>query len=434
MHAWVISGIFIAVFVCIYIAWADRLVAVTCGAIMMLLYGWLFDFYSVQEAVDSVSFETLGLLLSMSMIAAVLERAGFFIYVGNKVVSHAQGQLLWVLIIMTLATYVISSFMNNLAAMMVMVPMGLSLCLTMKVNPAPLLMLQLVASNLGGASSMVGDFPNMIIASAGELQLFDFVGGMMAPSLVLLAVTLVVAQRKLPLSSWRNRATNVDRLLQLHESAQIDLPLIKVGLWIVVSVVVGFLLVDLLDVRPVWIAMIGAFYAAMIVKPWQHDWFRILALYDVLFFFFLFMMVGGLVSVGILDHLVMALQTMGMGIAGQLILFMVMAALVTLFLNAGPATAFFIPVAVVLSSTLSTEYVWWALSLGVLAGSSATITGATAGPITLSYYERFMEKHPEMANLVQGEMKFGFYEYLSWGLPLMAIFLAFSSLYILMSV
>ena len=108
------------------------------------------------------------------------------------------------------------------------------------------------------------------------------------------------------------------------------------------------------------------------------------------------------------------------------------AAIVTIFLNAGAATAFFVPIASTFYQGMADTAVWWALSLGVLAGSSAALTGATAGPVAVSRLNRFVQAHPEMQDFMSSGIKLDFMGYLRWGLPIMGLFLVVSSFYIVL--
>jgi Na+/H+ antiporter NhaD/arsenite permease-like protein len=143
--------------------------------------------------------------------------------------------------------------------------------------------------------------------------------------------------------------------------------------------------------------------------------------------------VGGLNAAGILDGLTWVIEKIGQGnSAFELVALMWMAGIVTVFLNAGPSTAFFIPVAMQMSFYIPGETVWWALSLGVLAGSSASLTGATAGSIASSQLETQLKEYPETARYIPSGRTLDFREFFRWGLPIMLIFLCLSTVYILL--
>jgi Na+/H+ antiporter NhaD/arsenite permease-like protein len=153
---------------------------------------------------------------------------------------------------------------------------------------------------------------------------------------------------------------------------------------------------------------------------------------EIVFFASLFIMVGGLVAAGALDPVVWLISVLGAGHnTGLMLALMWVAAFLTIFMNAGAATAFFVPVASGMDAGIGDQTVWWALSLGVLAGSSAALTGATAGPLAAAHLERYVARHPGVKATLPAGHSLDFKGYLQWGLPVMGIFLMLSSIYII---
>jgi Na+/H+ antiporter NhaD/arsenite permease-like protein len=204
----------------------------------------------------------------------------------------------------------------------------------------------------------------------------------------------------------------------------------KAGLSILGLALAGFVFTDAIGVRPGWIAiMAGALAISAVDRGEKMDWFAACGGADILFFVGLFVMVGGLVAAGALDGVLWLLAAVGGGLPTMLML-MWLAAFATMFLNAGAATAFLVPVAAGIHAGLGDPAVWWALSLGVLAGSSAALTAATAGPVAASHLDRFVKAHPEMENVMAPGVRLDAAGYLRWGLPIMGLFLVLSSFYI----
>ncbi|MEG3620325.1 magnetosome biogenesis transporter MamN [Magnetovibrio sp. PR-2] len=439
MQATVATAIFGTVIGVIYFNQLNRHAAVLLGAGAMVLVGMVAGFFSLQMALQSIYFETLALIFGMSAISSVLERSGLFALIAQRTARSAYGNGWWVLVVFALATYGLSLLVNNLAAITVIVPVTLSVCLRMKINPVPMLIVEIVASNLGGASTMIGDFPNMIIASAGQLGFTDFLGGMMVPCLVLLAVMLMFVQHNrdkfgLSLDSMKRKDDIGDATDGgTTDIVVLDTSLLRIGLSLMATALLGFLLSDALDLRPGWVA-ITAGAVAVILSDLNQDknWFQECGGLDILFFAALFIMVGGLVAAGVLDGVFSLISTLSGGESTSMMLMLMwLAAFFTMFMNAGATTAMFVPVTAGLDATIADTTVWWALSLGVLAGSSAALTGATAGPLTSSYLDRFLKSHPETEDLIPHGQGLSFKSYLSWGLPLMGLFLLLSSFYIL---
>lgn len=431
MNAVVTVLVFAIVFAQIYLGTLDRRTAVLLGGGVMAVYGMAAGFMTPGMVVSSIYFEVLALIFGMSAVSSVLARSGLFALIANRTVAHSRGNGWWVLVSLSLATYGLSLTVNNLATMVVVLPVTLAVCRQMKLNPVPLIVAEIIASNLGGASTMIGDFPNMIIASVGRLRFIDFIGGMMPPCLALLAVMLVYFQsRRAEFETGADPArVEWSGGIELREPA-VDRRLMKAGLSILGMTLVGFVFTDAIGVRPGWIAvMAGALAISAVDRGEKMDWFAACGGSDILFFVGLFVMVGGLVAAGVLDGVLWLLAAVGGGLPTMLTLMWV-AALVTMFLNAGAATAFLVPVAAGIYAGLGDPAVWWALSLGVLAGSSAALTAATAGPVAASHLDRFVEAHPDMQQVMAPGARLDAGGYLRWGMPVMGMFLVLSSFYI----
>jgi len=393
-------------------------------------------FLSLENTLDAIYFETLALIFGMSLVSAILARSGLFAMIAHRAAAGAVGNGWWILVLFSLLTYSLSLVVNNLAAIVVIAPVTLTLCRQMKLDPIPILIAEIIASNLGGASTMIGDFPNMIILSAAHLQFVDFISGMMVPCLMLLAVMLGYFQWRrgeimLDLATAAQGQTDASGgSTPVFEDPVVDPRLLKWGLGILAVMLIAFVLFETLQLRPGWIALLGGLVALAVDARYKDDWFADCGGPDILFFAGLFVMVGGLVAAGVLDGFVWLIDTVSGGCdVPRLLALMWIAAISTIFLNAGPSTAFFIPVANGMYQSLADPRVWWALSLGVLAGSSAALSGATAGVVTVSRLDRYVADHPEMKDFMS-RPTLDFRTYLNWGLPIMGIFLAISTLYI----
>ncbi|MEO5374200.1 MAG: SLC13 family permease [Alphaproteobacteria bacterium] len=434
MNAVIAIAVYAAVFALIYRGTVDRSWAVLGGGAVMMLYGVADGFYPLSAALGAIYFETLALIFGMSLVSSLLARSGFFTHMAARTVAASLGNGWWVLVVLTLTTYAISLFVNNLTTIVIVLPLTLTACRQMRLNPVPLTIAEIVASNLGGASTMIGDFPNMIIASAGKLAFMDFIGGMMAPCLVLLAAFLVFFNWARPALRIGGDGSRLDiGEAEAVLAAGVGNPrLASVGLWLLGLTLLGFLLSDALHLRPSWIALIAGSLALLLGEFREDELPAACGVSDILFFTGLFVMVGGLVAAGVGEALLGFVEAASGGHdLLRLLVLMWLSAFVTIFLNAGPTAALFVPVAAATHMALGDPTVWWALSLGVLAGSSADLTGATAGTVAATHLERFMRDHPEMSAVTWPRTGLSFKGYLRWGLPVMTMFLVLSSLYII---
>ncbi|MBF0273090.1 MAG: hypothetical protein HQL98_13655 [Magnetococcales bacterium] len=431
--------LFSGIFVLVQMDLVDRGLAMLGGALAFLFLGWALDFYIFAEAIQAIYFDSLALLFGMSLISNALFRSGVFHNLAFKAVRYSGGNRLLIMTLLVLITYAISLCFNNLSVMVILLPLTLVLCHSLKMAAAPIVAAELIASNLGGASTLVGDFPNMIIGSVARLHFDDFIMGMMVPCLVLLATLLLYFQKEIT----THDSTSIDleaihqALLELSpnqngETAMtVDPYLLKVGMWVFMLTLVGFFLAKPLGMQPATLSFVAGLAMLALGKLPRNQLFEAMSGGDILFFLGLFIMVGGLQAAGVLELFRTIIDTLGGGNTTlSLLVLMWLAGLVTPLFNAGPTTALLIPVVQAMSANISGDAIWWALSLGVLAGSSATLSGATAGPVVASFmanYARHMPKEQQVPGAI-----LDFHGYLHWGVPMALIFLSLSSVYILM--
>ncbi|MBF0195658.1 MAG: sodium:proton antiporter [Magnetococcales bacterium] len=433
--------LFVTIFWLMFLGKYDRRIIVLVGGTLFVVFGVLLDFYTLKMAWQSIYFETLALIFGLTLISSTLAKSGYFQVLAERVAIYSRGDGWLILVLFSLITYFFSLFVNNLATMVVILPVTLKLCKRAAINPVPVVIAQIVASNLGGASTMIGDFPNMIISTAGDLHFLDFIGGMMVPTLILLAVTLLYFQsrRKEIFAGTNLRKSGGDNSVDLFSNTgilaeiQVDRSLVRLGTVALFLTLGGFLLAELLAIPPAVIALLSGFVLLAMAGFQKKELFVVTGSGDILFFIGLFIMVGGLQAAGVLDSISWLInQVSGGKPLFELLALLWISGLVTPFLNAGPATAFFIPVANELSGFIPGDAVWWALSLGVLAGSSASLTGATAGSIATSQMDEHIKQNPEVLRNIPQNRRLDFREYNRWGRPIMGLFLGISSLYIIL--
>jgi Na+/H+ antiporter NhaD/arsenite permease-like protein len=425
-------AVFVATFAVIY-RWAEGShLAVLAGAAALVVIGTVSGTYTPAMAVRSIYFETLALIFGMAAISALLARSGVYAYLAAGTAELSQGQGRWILVMMALVTYGISLASNSLVTVAVVVPVTLTVCFRTGIDPVPVIIAEIVAANLGGASTMIGDFPNMILASAGKLHFVDFIAGMMPICLILLAVMLVFFERRL--GDWKSAEIPVDPVWVRGEALRhrdIDRRLLRYGLIIFGVTVTGLILAGPLKIRPGWIAFVAGVTALGLGRFKDDEFFSACGGTDILFYGGLFVMVGALTSVGVLDWAVNWLE----GITAahdrvRAILLMWMAAAVTIFVGGGTSAAVFAPVAATLRLDGDGQAAWWALALGIMAGSVAALPGATAGSLAMTQYSGFVKRHPELAAAAAAGLQFTHREYVRWGMPLMGIFLVLGTVYI----
>ena len=459
----------------------DRVVLFVLGALVVGITGHHLGFYE-QDQMAAALFGKLDALLfivGMQLVIGVLDEAGALEYLAKKITLATGGNSWRIMWLFCLLTYGFSLFVNNLTTIMLMAPMVLSLSKYLDCNPKPFLISMIIASNLGGASTMIGDFPNMLIGTEVGLPFYQFTSYMLPICLLELFVLLVYL--RLTQSSIFNTASpslaedgypNFDppdedfpelsnhdgsgnNNLLMHTIKQ-NLPraiksrdVLRRGLIILAVVIAGFLVSDVMNWSPSVIAICGGMVALAFGKCEPFGLLRKVSIRDILFFSGLFVLVGAAEASGALGYISGGIVSLSFGNTLVLCLLLMWAgAFVTCFLNAGPTAALFLPIVLSFKSAAPHSLYWWSLSLGICAGSSGTLVGATAGSVTATMIDRFIKERNEStdgpdevqeqggnsSNFFdkngQGLTKLTFKEYASLGLPIMAIFLLISSIYI----
>ncbi|MBF0253585.1 MAG: PDZ domain-containing protein [Candidatus Omnitrophica bacterium] len=422
--------ILLGTFGCLFFNVANRTVVVTLGAAASLLFGGVLGFYDQTQAFASVELGPILILVGMSIFSIALERFGFFEIAARKTILWTRGDAVHAVLSLVGFTYALSLVMNNLSTILVIVPLALSVARNLKIKPIPVISALIIASNIGGASTMIGDFPNMLISASTGLSFMEFIIFMGPIGLVLLGAMswYLLKSSGRDLLANRKVALQTDLLRRLESEitrVEVDRRGIQNTLATLLCVVIAFIVLPAWRIGPATIALGGGFLLLAIERNHAREMIRRINFGDVLFFVSLFILVGGALHSGLLkgtSDLISALS------GGQRYLYLLAllwtAGFFTAFLNAGPAAAFFVPVVMHSHFAGSSDLVWWALSLGILAGSSATLAGATAGVVSQS----LMEGAP--GSVPKPEERMSFARYSRFGVPVAVMFLVISSLYI----
>jgi Na+/H+ antiporter NhaD/arsenite permease-like protein len=392
--------------------WIHRTVIVLAGATLFVLIGVLGQ----HEAFESIDLDTLGLLIGMMIVVSITERTGIFEQVAIVAMRISRGRPWAVVALMVLITAVLSAFLDNLTAILLVAPISLIVASKFGMPPAPLLILQIIASNIGGTATLVGDPPNIMIAGATGLSFNAFLINL-APvaitALVLVTVVLYTAQR--------HRFRGHGRPVDLHDiQPEMDLATGR-ALWlplgILLATVLVFFIHGALGLEPATVALTGA--TAMLlarVAPLEETLSRID--WPTLFFFAgLFVMVGGLEHVGFIDEVAEATKDITAGSRpAELFGILGIAAVGSAVVDNIPFTAAMIPVVQQLNESNDDSY-WWALALGACFGGNATIIAAAANVACQGVAERH-------------GVRITFGSFLAWGIPATLLSLAVASAFL----
>ena len=375
---------------------ADRVnktvVALTGAAAVVILPVISSDdiFYSRETGID---WDVIFLLLGMMIIVSVLRQTGVFEYIAIWSAKRAKGSPLRIMILLVLVTALASALLDNVTTVLLIAPVTLLVCDRLDISPAPFLMAEVFASNIGGAATLVGDPPNIIIASRAGLSFNAFLLHL-APIVVIVTVAFIAMLPRLFPGSFAVEAERVADVMALEEGEAIRDRglLIKCGL-VLAAVFAAFIGHSALHLEPSVVALLGAGVLIVISKLERSDYLSGVEWETLLFFAGLFVMVGALVDTGVIAALAKAATELTggnallttMGILG-------VSAPVSGIIDNIPYVATMTPIVAELSTTLPTnthpDALWWALALGADFGGNLTAVGASANVVMLGIARR----------------------------------------------
>lgn len=379
MEPWVALAVFVATYGAIASDRVDRTVAALLGAVAVIGLG-IVDQEAGFRAVD---WNVIFLLAGMMIIAGVLRRTGVFGWLAVRTVKIARGDPLRILLLLAAITAVMSAFLDNVTTIVLIAPVTLYLASTLRLSPIPFLVAEVLASNIGGAATLIGDPPNILIGSAAGLDFIDFLLNMAPVALVIFAAFAGIAslyfRRQLAIAPEAREVA-----LALDETEFIsDHRLLRLSLLVLAFTIAGFLFAAFVDQRPATIALLGATALLLVARVEPAELFREIDWATLLFFVGLFVVVEGLVTTGVVASLGRGLAdaTGGDQVVTTLGLLWISGFASALVDNI-PYTATMIPVVQELgASGLDIGPLWWALALGACLGGNATIVGASANVV-----------------------------------------------------
>ncbi len=415
----------IAIFVLAYVLIAtekiSRIAIALGGAAAMLIIGATDSdkaFYSHETGID---WDVIFLLLGMMIIVGVIHKTGVFEFIAIKAIKVAKGDPKKALVYLVVLVAFASAILDNVTTILLAVPMTLVICKQLNVNPVPFLLAEVFASNIGGAATLVGDPPNIIIASRGNLSFNDFLIHM-AP-LVIVAMIVIT-----PMLVWMFRKELVNtpedraRIHELDEKSYLTNPvLMKKSLAVLGLVVIGFLLHTAIHADPSVIALLGAGLLIAISGLKPSDYVQDVEWGTLVFFAGLFVMVGALVNVGAIQMLSDYLAEMVDGkpqLATGALLFV--SAIVSGIVDNIPYVTAMSPVVADLSASVPAvhgDVLWWALAFGADFGGNATIIGASANVVAIGL-------------AAKAGIKISFWQFAKYGIPVTLVSIAIAAPYL----
>ncbi len=415
---WLSIVIFLLAYVFIIIEKVHRSVVVWVAAALVIFLGVI----SQAKAIEAIDFNTLWLLIGMMVIVGITRKSGVFEYIAIKSAKLARGNPLYIMVILALVTALASALLDNVTTVLLMVPVTFAITDRLEISPLPFLFTEILASNIGGTATLIGDPPNIMIGSATGLGFMDFINNLALPAIIILIVTIAC----LHLIFRRDLVADEDkiaRVMELDEREFIkEWAILKKSLLVLGLTMLGFILHQYLHLESATIALAGAGLLLLVTKVEPEEALLSVEWPTIFFFAGLFVIVGGLEVNGVIDLVAreaLAITGDSPFRTGMLVLWL--SAVGSAFVDNIPFVATMIPLLQSIGemTAMPMESVWWSLALGSCLGGNGTLIGASANVIVAGLAERY-------GNTIR------FLDFMKLGFPLMILSIILSAIYLYM--
>ena len=425
-NAVTISGLILLIaYIFIALEKIPKVTIALIGAGLTILLGLVSQSKELNGALNPhyfanfIDFNVIFLLVSMMILVLITTKSGVFNWIANELLKLTKGHPIKILLALGLFTAIVSAFLDNVTTVILIMPVTFAIAKQLEINPIPFLITEVIASNVGGTSTLIGDPPNIIIGSAAGFSFMDFIvelAPIIAVILLIILGFLAIVFRKDLVATEEN----MRKVAQIDNSKTItDKKHMIRSMSVLALVILGFMLHDLTHIDTYVIAMIGASILLLFEKPTEIlekvEW-------NTIFFFVgLFIIIGGLEASGgikLMAEWLLKVTNGSQEATSMMILWG--SGIISGIIDNIPYTATMSPMLVEIQKTMGAEYtysLWWALSLGACLGGNMTIIGAAANVIVSENSAK--EGHP-----------IGFLQFMKYGVPTVAISLIISSIYV----
>ncbi|MFE5323310.1 ArsB/NhaD family transporter [Paenibacillus sp. NPDC056579] len=417
-QAWIAIAIFLVIYGLIIAEKIHRTIVAMIGGLLMVGLGIV----SQETAVHHIDFNTLGLLIGMMIIVGITAETGLFKYIAVWAAKKVGGHPTKILIVLGVVTAFGSAFLDNVTTVLLMVPVTLSITRQLRVTPIPFFISQIMASNIGGTATLIGDPPNIMIGSAvKELTFMAFINNLSFISFLILFLTLpffVLIYRKQIQTTEELR----QGIMDMDEKEEIKDPvLLKKCITVMGLTIFGFFIHQVVHLESATVALAGAFLLLLLTgEHFLEEAFHRVEWTTIFFFVGLFVLVSGLVETEVIAALAdYAVGITGGDVAKSAVLILWLSAIASAFLDNIPFVATMIPLIQEMGTmgVNNLEPLWWSLALGACLGGNGSLIGASANLIVAGISGR--EGHP-----------ISFMSYFKVGFPLMILSIVIANIYI----
>lgn len=429
---WLATSIFVLCYVLIAAEKVHKTIIAIAGAAAMLMFKIVEQreaFFSEELGID---YNVIFLLIGMMIIVNIMKETGIFEWIAIKAAKAAKGEPIRIMLILSTITAILSAFLDNVTTVLIISAVTMLICDALEIDPVPFLITMVIAANIGGTATMIGDPPNMMIASKAKLEFMDFIYNL-TPVIAIIMVVYIFTIKLVFKKSITVRPDLKARLMEMDERRAItDIALARKTVFVLSITMLGFLFHSPLGFEPATIALTGAGLLLLIAGKEPHEVLEKIEWTTIFFFIGLFIMVGAVVKVGLIKILASyALDlTQGNMFATSMVVLWGSAFASAVIDNVpyvATMNALIIDMArglwpgitdpVALVHTPELMPVWWSLALGACLGGNGTLIGAAANVVVAGMSEK-------------AGRKITFMQFTKYGMPLMIESVIISTLYI----
>ncbi|ALV50642.1 ArsB/NhaD family transporter [Streptomyces althioticus] len=391
--AWMAVAVFAAVYVLIATEWVHRVAAALGGAVLMLLIGATDAEHAFFSEDSGIDWNVIFLLLGMMLIVAVLKRTGVFEFIAIWAARRARGRPYRLMVLLVVATGFLSAWLDNVTTVLLIAPVTILVCRRLGLPAVPFLIAEVMACNIGGAATLIGDPPNIMIGSRADLSFNDFLVHM-TPVVVVLMIIFVLMCRVMFRKAFHYDPERAASLMELDPKAEIkDKRLLLISGVVIVAVMVCFVLHTWLHMEPSVVAMSGGLLLLALSRLSPGDVVKDVEWETLAFFAGLFVMVGGMVQTGIIGDLgELAAEATGGNLEATSMALVFGSVIPSAIIDNIPFVASVSPIVseIVASAGGSgeAEMLWWSFALGADLAGNATIIASSANVVVIGIAER----------------------------------------------
>ena len=365
-----------------------RTVVALLGGMLVIIGGVI----NQEQAIEAIDFNTIGLLVGMMVIVGIARNSGLFEYLAVRAAKQSKGDPIKIMISLTIITAILSALLDNVTTVLLIVPITFSIAKSLEINPMPILFAEILASNIGGTSTLIGDPPNIMIGSATGLGFMDFVVNL-GPVIVVILLVTVYLLKLIYRKQLVTRAELKENIMRMDPSSEIkDSVLLKKSLFVITLVIFGFFIHQYVHLESATIALTGAALLLLITRDEPEHALTAVEWPVIFFFAGLFILVGALEHVGVIEWIALeSLKLTGGAMLPTGMLILWLSAIASAFVDNIPFVATMIPLIEDmgrLGGITDLNPLWWSLSLGACLGGNGTIIGASANVVVVGMAEK----------------------------------------------